>query len=79
MRYIIMLWFNKLNRFVQLLLLLIPGVNWVVEIIVRWSTFLKRGGIIRLIICILVTIPSGIVFGWLDLIWVLLFKKLFLQ
>ena len=74
-----MLWFNKLNRFVQLLLLLIPGVNWVVEIIVRWSTFLKRGGIIRLIICILVTIPSGIVFGWLDLIWVLLFKKLFLQ
>ena len=79
MRYIIMLWFNKLNRFVQLLLLLIPGVNWVVEIIVRWSTFLKRGGIIRLIICILVTIPSGIVFGWLDLIWVLLFKQLFLQ
>ena len=74
-----MLWFNKLNRFVQLLLLLIPGVNWVVEIIVRWSTFFKRGGILRLIVCILVTIPSGIVFGWIDLIWVLLFKKLFLQ
>ena len=74
-----MLWFNKLNRLVQLLLLLIPGVNWVVEIIVRWSTFFKRGGILRLIICILVTIPSGIVFGWLDLVWVLLFKKLFLQ
>ena len=74
-----MLWFNKLNRFVQLLLLLIPGVNWVVEIIVRWSTFFKRGGIFRLIVCILVTIPSGIVFGWIDLLWILLFKKLFLQ
>lgn len=74
-----MLWFNKLNRFVQLLLLLIPGVNWVVEIVVRWSTFLKRGGILRLIVCILVTIPSGIVFGWIDLLWILLFKKLFLQ
>ena len=26
-----------------------------------------------------VTIPAGIAFGWLDLVWVLLFKKLFLQ
>ena len=74
-----MTWFNRQSRLVQILLLPIPGVNWIVEIIVRWSTFLKKGGLIRLIICILVTIPSGIVFGWLDLIWVLLFKKLFLQ
>ena len=74
-----MTWFNKQNRLVQIILLLIPGVNWVTEILVRWSTFAKQGGILRLIICILVTIPSGIVFGWLDLIWVLLFKKLFLQ
>ena len=70
--------FNKLPRLVQLLLLLIPGVNWVVEVIVRWSTWLQRGGIIRLVVSIL-TIPFGIIFGWLDLIWVLLFKKLFLQ
>ncbi len=74
-----MTWFNKQSRIVQLLLLLIPGVNWLTEIIVRWSTFSKKGGLIRFIICILVTIPSGIVFGWIDLIWVLLFKKLFLQ
>ena len=40
---------------------------------------LKKGGLLRLIICIVVTVPAGIAFGWLDLIWVLLFKKLFLQ
>ncbi len=74
-----MTWFNKQSRLVQILLLLIPGLNWVVEIVVRWSTFSKKGGLIRLVICILVTIPSGIVFGWIDLVWVLLFKKLFLQ
>lgn len=74
-----MTWFNRQSRLVQLLLLLIPVVNWIVEIVVRWSTFLKKGGFIRLIVCILVTIPSGIVFGWIDCIWVLLFKKLFLQ
>lgn len=74
-----MTWFNKQSRLVQLLLLLIPGINWLTEIIVRWSTWLKKGGLIRLIVCILVTIPSGVVVGWIDLVWVLLFKKLFLQ
>ena len=74
-----MTWFNKLPRLVQIILLLIPGVNWVVEIVVRWSTWLKKGGVLRLVICIIVTIPSGIIVGWLDMIWCLLFKKLCFQ
>ena len=73
-----MIWFNRQSRIVQILLLLIPVVNWIVEIIVRWSTFLKKGGVVRLIICLVVTI-GGLFVGWLDCIWVLLFKKLFLQ
>lgn len=73
-----MTWFNKQSRLIQLLLLLIPGVNWVVELVVRWGTWLKKGGLLRLIICI-ITIPAGVVFGWIDFVWVLLFKKLFLQ
>ncbi len=71
-------WFNDLPRIVQILLLLIPGVNWVVEIIVRWSTWIKKGGLIRLVISLVVTI-FGIVVGWLDAIWCLLFKRLLLQ
>lgn len=71
--------FNKLPRLAQIILLLIPGVNWIVEIAVRWGTWAKRGGIIRLMICILVTVPSGIVFGWIDLVSILLTKHLFLQ
>ncbi|MBQ3597409.1 MAG: hypothetical protein II988_06335 [Clostridia bacterium] len=74
-----MTWFNKQSRIVQILLLLIPGVNWITELVVRWSTYLKKGGLIRLVVCILVTIPSGVIIGWLDLVWVLLFKHLFLQ
>ena len=74
-----MTWFNKQSRLAQLLLLLIPLVNWMTEIVVRWTTYFKKGGIVRLIICVLVTIPSGIAFGWIDFVWVLLFKKLFLQ
>ena len=74
-----MTWFNKQSRLVQILLLLIPVVNWIVEIFVRWQTWLKKGGLIRLVVCLLVTLPTGIAFGWLDLIWVLLFGKFFLQ
>lgn len=73
-----MTWFNKQSRLVQILLLLLPGVNWITEILVRWSTYLKKGGTVRLIISIIVTI-FGLVFGWIDLVWVLLFKKLLLQ
>ena len=71
--------FNKLNRFVQILLLLIPVVNWITEIVVRWSTWSKKKGTLRLIICLLVTLPTGVAFGWIDLICVLFTKKLFLQ
>ena len=73
-----MTWFNKQSRLVQLLLLLIPFVNWVTEVVVRWSTWSKKGGLLRLIICVVVTFFGAFV-GWLDFIWVLLFKQLFLQ
>ena len=73
-----MTWFNKQSRLIQLILLLIPVVNWIVEIYVRWTTWSKKGGLIRLIICVL-TLFCGMIFGWIDFVWVLLFGKLFLQ
>lgn len=72
-------WFHKQNKLIQIILLLIPFVNYIVEIVVRWSAFFSKGGILRLVVCILVTIPTGIIIGWLDLIWILLFNKLLLE
>ena len=69
--------FQKLPRLVQVILLLIPGVNWITEIIVRVSAVLEKASgrnILGLIIAILV----GFAFGWVDVIWVLLFKHLIL-
>ncbi len=71
-----MKWFNSLPRLVQFLLLLIPVVNWVIEILVRVSGVIERpsaGNILGLIFGIIIP-----VFGWLDLIWVLIFKHLIL-
>ena len=73
-----MSWFKKQSRLVQLLLLIIPVVNWIVEMYVRWPIWNKKGGLLRLIICILVTVPTGIAFGWIDFVWNLLFRKFFL-
>ena len=69
-------WFEKQSRLVRLILLLIPGVNLVVEILVRWSHALRKKSLFKYIIAILVTIPAGIAFGWLDLVWCLLFKHM---
>lgn len=68
-------WFHKQNKLVQVLLLLLPVINWFTEILVRWSAFLKKGGILRLVISLIVTI-GGLFIGWLDAIWTLLFNKL---
>ncbi len=70
-------WFNKQSRLVQILLLLIPFVNWIVEICVRWSAFLKTKSILTLITAIIVTF-GGLFVGWLDMIWCLLFKHMIL-
>ena len=70
-------WFNKQARLVKFILLLIPVVNWIVELLLRWEKALKTKNVIDIIIAVLVLV-FGLVFGWLDLIWVLIFGKLFL-
>ncbi len=70
-------WFNKQSRLVQIILLLIPGVNWVTEVLVRWSKALRTKGLIDVVLAVVVTV-FGIVFGWVDLVWCLLFKHILL-
>lgn len=68
-------WFEKQSRLVQIILLLIPGVNWVVEVLVRWSHALRKGSLFKYILAIIVTI-GGLAVGWIDVVWCLLFKHM---
>ena len=68
-------WFNKQSLLVKFLLLLIPGVNYVVEILLRWSQWSKKQSVVRLIIALIATIPTGIALGLIDAILVLLTGK----
>ncbi len=71
-----MKWFNSQSRLVQLILLLIPFVNWIVEIYVRVTAVIEKPTTENILGVIFgLIIP---VFGWLDLIWVLLFNHLIL-
>ena len=67
--------FNKLPRLIQLILLLIPGVNYVVEIVVRVSEIFYKINLKSIIGRIFgVFIP--ILKGWIVCVWVVLFKHL---
>ncbi len=69
-------WFDKQSRLVQIILLLIPFVNWIVEILVRLSALLTKASLVNILGFIFgLIIP---IFGWLDLVWCLLFKHLVL-
>ena len=68
-------WFNDCSRLVQILLLLIPVVNWFAEVLVRGDEFLHTKGLIDLVMLILAIISFGIL-GWVDLVWCLIFKHL---
>ena len=69
-----MKWFNSQSRLVQLILLLIPFVNWIVEIFVRVTAVVDKPTTENILGVIFgLIIP---VFGWIDLIWVLLFNHL---
>ena len=68
-------WFNSIPRLLQILLLLIPGVNWIIEILVRWDNAIRKCSFIRILIALFITV-TGIVWSYVDLIWCLVFHHL---
>ena len=71
-------WFHSQSKIFQVLLLIIPVVNWFVEVIVRWSAALRKGGVLRIVFALVVTL-FGLFIGWVDAIWTALFNKLILE
>ena len=63
-------------RIIQILLLLIPIVNWIFEIGIRWNKFGEKPNFGYFILALLVTF-TGMAIGYLDAIWCLLFHHLF--
>ncbi len=71
--------FFSLPRIVQIILLIIPIVGWIVELVIRWSAVIERFTLLNLIAALIYTFLGwGIILQIVDIIWILLFKHLFL-
>lgn len=71
--------FFELPRLVQIILLIIPIVGWIVELIIRWSAVLEKFTLLNLVAALIYTFLGwGIVLQIVDIIWIVLFKHLFL-
>lgn len=66
-------WFNKQDRLLQVILLIIPFVGWVVELLVRLSVMLRKKDVVSIVVFILF-----VVVGWswilcvIDLVYLVL-------
>lgn len=68
--------FCGLPRAVQVILLVIPGVNWITEIVVRWSVVLHgENGPLSLLWAVLASL-FGILLAYIDAIYCIIFKTL---
>lgn len=70
--------FKSLPRWVQIILLLIPVVNWFTEVIVRCSAGLHGKGFAQILVLIFAILPTGILLGWIDIFSCLIQNKLIL-
>ena len=69
--------FMGLSKLIRILLLIIPGVNWIAELILRWSILLEKkdrdNG--TLLVAVL-TLFFGMFLGFVDAIFTYLYNKL---
>ena len=48
-------WYHKQDKLVQIILLIIPFVGWIVDLLVRWSAYLRNKSTLNLIMALVVT------------------------
>jgi len=72
-------WFEKQERIVKIILLIIPFVGWVVEILVRLSAVLRKSSTTNILGLVLYIVLGGFwVPALIDLIYLILNDKLIL-
>ncbi len=65
-------WFNKQNRLIQIILLILPIVGWVTELLVRLSVMLRTKSIVHVVVFLLfLFLGWGIVLQIIDLLFLL--------
>lgn len=73
-------WFHKQNKIIQIVLLILPLIGWIVDLLVRWSAFIKKNTTVNLIMALVITIFGEFwILTILDAVFIALNNKLFLE
>jgi len=67
-------WFGKQTKLIKFLLLIIPFVGWVCEILIRVSATIRKQSLLN-IVGLIVFIIGGLVFAYVDIVYVLITDK----
>lgn len=65
-------WFNSQSLLLKAILLLIPGVNWVMELLIRLSVMLRTKSVLHIVVFIVfLCVGWGWFLGVIDFIYLL--------
>lgn len=70
--------FMELSKTVRIVLLAIPFINWIVELVLRWSLFIEKKDLGSLLVALVVTFGFGVILGWVDAIFTFMEDKIVL-
>ena len=72
-------WFNSQSVLLKAILLLIPGVNWVVECLIRLSVMLRTKSVVHIVVFLVFLLVGWVWFlGVIDFVYMLLTGHLIL-
>lgn len=73
-------WFHKQSKVIQIVLLILPLVGWIVDLLVRWSAFIKNQSVVNLVMALVITLFGEFwILTILDAVMIVLNDKLFLE
>ena len=71
-------WFNKQSKVLRIILMIIPFVNWIIDLVIRIEALIKKQSTTNIIGLILVVVV-GYIFAFIDLIMVIINKDFLLM
>ncbi len=73
-------WFHNQSKIIQIILLILPFVGWIVDLLVRWSAFIKNQSLVNLVMALVITLLGEFwILTILDAVMIALNNKLFLE
>ena len=64
-------WFKKQSKVLQIILMIIPMVNWIIDLVIRIEALIKKQSTNNIIGLILIVVV-GYIFAFIDLIMVII-------